>query len=76
MIPSIFLSGLLVDTVMLPTWAELIGMLLPFHYANNVIQEIITPAPKAKVICNNLLVLSGYIVALLLVASQTLKETD
>ena len=76
MIPSIFLSGLLVDTVMLPTWAELIGMLLPFHYANNVIQEIIAPAPKAKVICNNLLVLSGYIVALLLVASQTLKETD
>ena len=76
MIPSIFLSGLLVDTTLLPIWAELIGMLLPFHYANNVIQEIIAPEPTTKIIYNNLLVLSGYIVALLFIASQTLKETD
>ena len=76
MIPSIFLSGLLVDPVLLPTWAEIIGMLLPFHYANHVIQELIAPEPSAKIIYSNLLILSGYIIALLFVASRTLKEGD
>ena len=76
MIPSIFLSGLLVDTTLLPTWAEFVGMLLPFHYANNIIQELIDPKPEVKVISSNLLILTGYIGALLLIASRTLKETD
>ena len=76
MIPSLFLSGLLIDTDQLPTWAEFIGMLLPFRYANNIIQELIGSTFEASVIYCNLLILGGYICALLIIASRTLKETD
>lgn len=76
MIPSLFLSGLLIDTDQLPTWAEFIGMLLPFRYANNIIQELIGSTFEAGVIYCNLLILGGYICALLIIASRTLKETD
>ena len=76
MIPSLFLSGLLIDTNQLPTWAEFIGMLLPFRYANNIIQELIGSTFEASVIYCNLLILGGYICALLIIASRTLKETD
>jgi ABC-2 type transport system permease protein len=76
MIPSLFLSGLLIDTDQLPTWAEFIGMLLPFRYANNIIQELVGSTFEASVIYCNLLILGGYICALLIIASRTLKETD
>jgi len=76
MIPSLFLSGLLIDPDRLPTWAEWIGMLLPFRYANNIIQELIGSTFEASVVYRNLLILGGYICALLLIASRTLKETD
>src|SRR3712207_8488987 len=42
-VPSVFLSGLLVDADELPGWAEWLGRALPLHYANNVIQEKIEP---------------------------------
>src|SRR5918997_5469879 len=42
-VPSVFLSGLLVDADELPRWAEWLGRALPLHYANNVIQEVIEP---------------------------------
>ena len=76
MIPSIFLSGLLIDPEQLPTWAEWIGMLLPFRYANNIIQELIGSTFEANVVYRNLLILAGYICALLIIASRTLKEAD
>ena len=76
MIPSLFLSGLLIDPDRLPTWAEWIGMLLPFRYANNIIQELIGSTFEASDVYRNLKILGGYICALLLIASRTLKETD
>lgn len=76
MIPSIFLSGLLIDTNQLSTWAEIIGMLLPFYYANNIIQEIITTELIPSIIYRNLLALAGYVFALLLIASRTLREEN
>ena len=76
MIPSLFLSGLLVDPDKLPTWAEWIGMLLPFRYANNIIQELIGSATELSVVFVNLLILASYIGALLIIASRTLRETE
>jgi ABC-2 type transport system permease protein len=76
MIPSLFLSGLLIDTDQLPDWAEFIGMLFPFRYANNVIQELIGSTFETSVIYRNLLILGGYVCVLLIIASRTLKETD
>jgi ABC-2 type transport system permease protein len=75
-LPSVFLSGLLVDVDLLPTWAEWLGHIFPLFYANNVIQEIIQPTGILENVWGNLVVLAGYGVALLLLASLTLREVE
>jgi ABC-2 type transport system permease protein len=75
-LPSVFLSGLLVDVDLLPTWAEWLGHIFPLFYANNVIQEIIQPTGILEDVWGNLVVLAGYGVALLLLASLTLREVE
>ncbi len=74
-VPSVFLSGLLIDFEELPTWAEWVGRALPLHYANNVIQEMIADGSLGEV-WGNLVVLVGYSLALLLLASLTLREVE
>jgi ABC-2 type transport system permease protein len=75
-LPSVFLSGLLVDVDELPTWAEWLGHAFPLYYANDVIQEMIGPNGTLEDVWGNLVVLGGYIVALLLLASRTLSEVE
>ena len=75
-LPSVFLSGLLVDVDLLPTWAEWLGHIFPLFYANNVIQEVIQPTGILEDVWGNLAVLAGYGVALLLLASLTLREVE
>ena len=75
-LPSVFLSGLLVDVDLLPTWAEWVGHIFPLFYANNVIQEVIQPTGILEDVWGNLVVLAGYGVALLLLASLTLREVE
>jgi ABC-2 type transport system permease protein len=75
-LPSVFLSGLLVDVNLLPTWAEWLGHIFPLFYANNVIQEVIQPTGILEDVWGNLVVLAGYGVALLLLASLTLREVE
>jgi ABC-2 type transport system permease protein len=75
-VPSVFLSGLLMDVDDLPTWAEWLGQALPLHYANNVIQEVIEPNGSLGDVWGNLVVLAGYSVVLLLLASRTLSEVE
>jgi len=75
-LPSVFLSGLLVDVDLLPTWAEWLGHIFPLFYANNVIQEVIQPTGILEDVWGNLVVLAGYGVALLLLASLTLREVE
>jgi ABC-2 type transport system permease protein len=75
-LPSVFLSGLLVDVDLLPTWAEWLGHIFPLFYANNVIQEVIQPTGILEDVWGNLVVLAGYGVALLLLASLTLREAE
>jgi ABC-2 type transport system permease protein len=38
-VPSRFLSGLLIDVEDIPTWVEWLGMVFPLHHANNLIKE-------------------------------------
>lgn len=74
--PSIFLTGLIIKPDGLPFWAQIIGKCLPLHYAVNIIHEIVKPEYQ---IANTLLdfgILTGYIFALLFLASITLKETE
>jgi len=75
-VPSVFLSGLLVDADELPGWAEWLGRALPLHYANNVIQEMIEPGGALEDVWGNFVVLAGYSLVLLLLASRTLREVE
>ncbi len=75
-VPSFFLSGLLVDVDLLPTWAQWVGMLSPLLYANNVIKEVIVSVDEFVDVWHNIPILMGYALVLLLIASQTLKEVE
>ncbi len=75
-VPSVFLSGLLVDVEELPVWAEWLGHVLPLFYANNVIQEMISAGGSLENVWGNLVVLAGYGAALLILASFTLREVE
>ncbi len=75
-LPSVFLSGLLMDIEDLPTWAEWLGHALPLFYANNVIQEMIQDNGSLHEVWDNLVILAGYGMALLLMASRTLREVE
>lgn len=75
-LPSVFLSGLLVSTDLLPGWAAALGHAFPLYYANNVIQEIIKPASDLGAVWPNFLILAAYALALLALASRTLREVE
>jgi ABC-2 type transport system permease protein len=75
-LPSVFLSGLLIDFEELPTWAEWVGRAFPLHYANNVIQEMIETSGTLNDVWGNLVVLAAYSLALLLLASITLRDVE
>jgi len=75
-LPSVFLSGLLVTVNRLPGWAQVLSHLLPLYYANNAIQEIILPAGNLLHQAGSLAVLCAYSVVLLFLASRTLSEVE
>ncbi|GAC1404567.1 MAG: hypothetical protein NVSMB65_20700 [Chloroflexota bacterium] len=75
-LPSVFLSGLLVDITLLPAWAQGLGHLLPLFYANQVLQELIHPGGAIGSVWGSLAVLCAYSLVLLVLASRTLREAD
>jgi len=75
-LPSVFLTGLIIEPTGLPTWAKIIGKCLPLHYAVNIVHEIIKPAYKIADTLVDFGILTGYIFALLALASLTLKEAE
>ena len=75
-LPSVFLTGLIIDTNALPGWAAFIGKCLPLHYAVNIIHEIIKPEYTLHNTFVDFSILIGYIFLLWILASLTLKETE
>jgi ABC-2 type transport system permease protein len=75
-LPSVFLSGLLVDVSRLPGWAQVLGRVLPLYYANRIIQALIVPNGGLGARSGDVAILVGYSLVLLAVASRTLAETD
>lgn len=76
-LPSVFLSGLIVNNDLLPTWAAWIGRALPLYYANTVIQEVIKPqGGDVGSVWWSFVVLALYAIGLLGVASRTLREVE
>lgn len=74
-LPSIFLTGLIIDSDTLPDWAAFIGKCLPLHYAVNIIRELIKPEYTFQNTLIDFAVLLGYIFLLWILASFTLKDT-
>jgi ABC-2 type transport system permease protein len=75
-VPSVFLSGLLMNVDELPKWAEWLGHVLPLFWANDVIQEVIEPNWALENVWGSFVVLAAYSVVLLLLASFTLREVE
>lgn len=75
-LPSVFMSGMLVDVDELPMWAEWLGYAFPLFYANNVIQEMIEASGNLGDVWSNLVVLASYGAVLLILAPLTLSETE
>ena len=75
-VPSVFLSGLLINIERLPGWAQVIGHGFPLFYANAVIQEVIRPEGTLGAVWGHFAILLGYSAILLALASRTLAETE
>jgi ABC-2 type transport system permease protein len=75
-VPSVFLSGLLVDVDELPNWADWLGHAFPLFWANDVIQDVIESGWTFENVQGSLAVLVAYSVALLVLASLTLREVE
>ena len=75
-LPSVFLTGLIIDTDALPGWAAFIGKCLPLHYAVNIIHEIIKPEYSLYKTYVDFAFLAGYVFVLWILASFSLRETD
>ncbi len=76
MLPSIFLSGMIMNVADLPTWTQWLGRIFPLRYANDAIQEIIKTTSDSGVIWRNVAILVLYGGVVLLVASRTLREVE
>ncbi len=75
-LPSVFLSGMIVDVDKLPIWAQYVGKGLPLHYANNMVQEVIKTEMDMSIIWKNGGILILYAAILMFIASRTLKDVD
>jgi ABC-2 type transport system permease protein len=75
-LPSVFLSGLLVEVDELPAWADWLGHAFPLFWANDVIQDVIESGWSFEDVQGSLAVLAAYSVVLLLLASLTLREVE
>jgi ABC-2 type transport system permease protein len=76
MLPSIFLSGILIPVERLAEWAQWLSRLTPLFYANEVLLTLIEPG---GVLAHNwamLVGLVGYGTAVLLLSNLTLRELE
>lgn len=75
-VPSIFLSGLLVNIEALPNWAQIFSKFLPLTYVNKAISYLISSNINWKLVFKQVGWLSAFIVVLLLAATLTFKEVE
>lgn len=75
-LPSVFLSGLLISVDKLPTWAQWLGRGTPLFYANQVVQNLIKPGGGLS---DDWAIFAGlpiYGMVVLVLATRTLREWD
>lgn len=74
-LPSMFLTGLIMDTTNLPILGKIIGYSLPLHYAVNIIHEIIKPVYSVRDMLPDFGILTVYVLVLVFLATVSLKES-
>lgn len=75
-LPSVFLSGFLINVDKLPGWIEWLSWLTPLYYANTILQSLIKPGGELGQEWPSLLGLLLYGVIVLVLATLTLKEQE
>ncbi|KKP36060.1 MAG: ABC-2 type transporter [candidate division TM6 bacterium GW2011_GWF2_32_72] len=75
-LPSVFLTGLLMDADLLPRVAQWIGRFSPLYYSNNLIYEVIRPDGTLVGVYENIWYLLGFGIILLFVSSWILRDVD
>jgi ABC-2 type transport system permease protein len=75
-LPSVFLSGLLISIDALPRWAQWLSRLIPLYYANRVLQHVAQPGGALRDDWTSLALLPAYGVVVLVLATLTLREAD
>lgn len=71
LLPSVFISGMLIDLDKLPEWAQWLSYILPLHYAVEFIMHVLSGVGGLE---GNVAALVGILVALLLLAPFTIHE--
>ncbi len=75
-LPSVFLTGVIVDPEKLPRLANYLGYLFPLRYANNIIITLQKNNYGFNDLWPDFLILIVYAIALLLLAAGTMKEKE
>ena len=73
-LPSVFLSGIIIAVADLPMWAQWLSRIIPLYYANEVLQRLIQPAGTLSWAGVAFLLVYG--VAVLSLGALTLRELD
>lgn len=76
MLPSVFLSGIIVNVADLPLPAQVVGKITPLYYANNVIQEVTGGSGDLSVMLPEIALLVLVITVFVFLASRTLKTVE
>lgn len=76
MLPSVFLSGIIVDLDQLPLPALIIGKATPLHYANNIIEEVTVSGWELVSVMPQAVYLGIVIATIIFFASLTLKPIE
>lgn len=76
LLPSVFLSGIIVNINQLPVPAQIIGKLTPLHYANNVIEQVTAAGWQISSVMVDVLLLGFIVAVIVFLASRTLRPVE
>jgi ABC-2 type transport system permease protein len=75
-VPSVFLSGIVIDVARLPVWAQWLSRAIPLYYANELLQRLTASGAGVAADWRGVLALVVYGAAVLTLATLTLGEPD
>jgi ABC-2 type transport system permease protein len=75
-LPSVFLSGVIISVDQLPRWAQWLSRAIPLYYANDLLRHLERPGAMLSDDWSGLGALVAYGVVVLALATFTLRELD